>query len=61
MGADFLWTSRNVDRFSHRRRLPGLKPIVFLLRLNDSVVLKLSPENMRLGLSIFVLQQSALA
>lgn len=60
VGADFFWTSRNMDRFSHRRCLPGLKPVVFLLRLNGSVVRKLFLENMRLGLSIFILQQSAL-
>lgn len=60
VGTDFLWTARNVDRFSHRRCLPGLKDVVSLLKLNDLVALKLSLEYMRLDLSIFILQQSTL-
>ena len=29
-----------MDRYSHRRYLPGLKSVVLLLRLNELVVLK---------------------
>lgn len=58
--SDFLWANTNVNRFSHRSCLPGLRPLVFLLKLNGSVVQKLALEYMRLQFSIFISQQAAL-
>lgn len=51
----------NMIRFSHRRCQPVLKHTVFLLNVNDLVPLKLSLKYIRLGLSVLILQRSALS
>lgn len=54
VGSDFFWANTNLNRSSQRSCLPGLRLLVFLLKLNGSVVQKLALEYRRLRFSIFL-------